>query len=474
MNPPGGTAAAAEQRPSFNLNVAVEKFSGSSKVNPETFLRTIESAKSLYNWEDKQALAYAGLSLKGKALDWFNNQTEMVAWGTFRRALIDRFGLDPAKMLSKLTKRTQEEKETVRDYADALRTLVRYSRDPHLKATLQHFFTEGLRADVATFVKSQSPKSFEEAVELGEYYEENFPAGAAVIGVRVSAKGSPAAADPPASAGRSSRRVLQDSNVADPVGALTKQLERLTIKLAQFEGRIEGGGSRAAANRRPIRDRRPAPASGCFHCGEEGHLARDCPNRTQAIHLIDYCDASYSSESEGEEEPESEMQTTYYDELYAQSHEEIYAGKRGFEEDESAPAQVARRFKPTPFDPTQLPPAAAARPPPRPGRPPAPRAAPAAQRTTPQPRPREAPAAAGPAGPAARAAAAARVANAAQRVSAANRPPEERPRVPAGRDSSNTISNQKLSYDLVDQLTQTPAKLSIAVCLRAPLLTGSK
>lgn len=30
-------------------------------------------------------------------------------------------------------------------------------------------------------------------------------------------------------------------------------------------------------------------------------------------------------------------------------------GRKGLEDDGSAPAQVARRFKPTPFDPSQLP-----------------------------------------------------------------------------------------------------------------------
>lgn len=174
--------AAVAERQSFNLNVAIEKFAGGAKENPETFLCTIESAKALYNWEDKQALAYAGLSLKGKALDWFNNQPEFINWSSFRKALIDRFGLDPKKMLSKLTKRVQGKKESVRDCADVLRTLVRYSRDPHLKATLQHFFTEGLRAEVATFVKSQRPQTFEDAVDLGEYYEDNFPAGTTVFG----------------------------------------------------------------------------------------------------------------------------------------------------------------------------------------------------------------------------------------------------------------------------------------------------
>ncbi|EFN55617.1 hypothetical protein CHLNCDRAFT_52243 [Chlorella variabilis] len=153
------------------MQVAVSKFSGSAKENPETFIRTVESAKGLYSWSDAQAMAFAGLHLKGKALDWYNIQ-EPMTWLRFKKALIGRFGLEPSRMLAALTKRMQGEKESVRDYADALCTLVRHSQDPNLQSTLRHFFMSGLREDVQSFVKTRRPETFEAAVAEGEYFED--------------------------------------------------------------------------------------------------------------------------------------------------------------------------------------------------------------------------------------------------------------------------------------------------------------
>ena len=175
---PAAAAAAAaggvaEFRPSFGLQVTIEKFHGAKDQNPESFLQTIASAKELYGWSDAQTLAYAGLNLKGRALDWYNIQPPMT-WRSFKRALVERFGLTPDLMLAALTRRVQGESESVRDYADALRTLVQCSRDPHLPCTLQHFFVNGLRWDLQVFVKTRRPKTFEEAVAEGEYYEQHF------------------------------------------------------------------------------------------------------------------------------------------------------------------------------------------------------------------------------------------------------------------------------------------------------------
>ena len=66
------------------------------------------------------------------------------------------FWTGASRMLAALTKRVQGEKESVRDYADALCTLVRHSQDPNLQSTLRHFFMSGLREDVQSFVKTRS------------------------------------------------------------------------------------------------------------------------------------------------------------------------------------------------------------------------------------------------------------------------------------------------------------------------------
>ena len=237
--PPGAPSvrpAATTQRTSplatFDLQVSMEKFAASHGQNPETFLRIIDSAKDLYGWSDAQTLAYAGLNLKGRALSWYNNQ-EPMNWTAFKTALIDRFGIDPSKMLGALTKRVQGETESVRDYADALRTLVRHSRDPHLPSTLQHFFISGLRGDLQSFVKARRPETFEAAVAEGEYYEAEFGGTAG----RAAAGSNEAAAAPPLPSATIGR-VLRERNAGDPVESIRRQLEKVSLQLRDIRGSL--------------------------------------------------------------------------------------------------------------------------------------------------------------------------------------------------------------------------------------------
>ena len=229
-------AAAAGSRPtplaSFDLQVSIEKFSASREQNPETFVRVIESAQGLYGWSDAQTMAYAGLNLKGRALDWYNN-LEPMSWTSFKTALTNRFGTDPSKMLGALTKRVQGETEGVRDYADALRTLVRHSRDPHLPSTLQHFFINGLREDLQRFVKTRRPQTFEAAITEGEYYEAEFGGTAG----RVAAGSKEATAAPPLPSAPSGR-VLRERNAGDPVEYVRRRLEKLSVQLHDITGSL--------------------------------------------------------------------------------------------------------------------------------------------------------------------------------------------------------------------------------------------
>jgi len=81
----------------------LRRFSGSSKDNPEAFLKQLTLAKGACGWSEGQALCYAGLHLDGKAAEWFCNN-DFTTWKAFDAAFLERFGLDPSKMLSTLSK----------------------------------------------------------------------------------------------------------------------------------------------------------------------------------------------------------------------------------------------------------------------------------------------------------------------------------------------------------------------------------
>lgn len=109
--------------------------------------------------------------MDGKTAEWFGNQNFFL-WSDFEKSLLERFGLDPFKMLAALNKREQGADEPVRDFADSLRTLGGYSSNKHIKALLLHFFMENTWDDVRQFVLARRPSTFDTAVAEGEVYED--------------------------------------------------------------------------------------------------------------------------------------------------------------------------------------------------------------------------------------------------------------------------------------------------------------
>lgn len=124
-------------------------------------------------WIDTQVLCYAGLHLDGRAADWYSKQ-DFNEWAAFKKAVLDRFGMDSSKMLLKVSRRRQGDRESVRDFADALRSFGREANVHPVETMLYHFFLEGLQDEYRAFVLTRRPKTFEEAVAEAEYYEEHF------------------------------------------------------------------------------------------------------------------------------------------------------------------------------------------------------------------------------------------------------------------------------------------------------------
>ncbi len=259
----GGPAAPRSPATSTtHISLQLKRFCGSCDENPEAFLRHLRYAKGASSWTDVQALYYAGLHLDGKAGIWFSNQ-EFPTLDAFERALLERFGLDPSKMISALSRRVQGEEESVRDFADSLRTLARWSSNSNVEGMMLHFFLEGLKDDVRAFVLTRRPGSFEQAVSEGEFYEDNFTNRTAVLpSVDSSFEVSHGRALKPAN--RSTYDATTKVTAAvDPIQELAKEMGELRLQLAEFQHTLR-------------RDAGPAANLVCHNCGQPGHRWRDC------------------------------------------------------------------------------------------------------------------------------------------------------------------------------------------------------
>jgi hypothetical protein len=225
---PGITPIATAQ-----LALQFKRFSGKPDQNPEAFTRQLRYAKAVHGWSDIHALYYAGMHLDGKAAEWFSNQ-DFTKWEEFEKALQERFGIDPTKMLTLLEKRRQGPNESVRDFADSLRTLARYSAKGrgNNDALLLHFFLKGLRDEPKEFVLYRRPSTFEGAVAEGEYYEDQFTGGRTKT---TFMHGAQKVDTPPLSPRQPNTRPGKKGKEEDPLTELTRQMGKLSLQLAQAQ-----------------------------------------------------------------------------------------------------------------------------------------------------------------------------------------------------------------------------------------------
>jgi hypothetical protein len=325
-----------------HISLSLKRFGGKETENPEVFLRHFRHAKGASGWTDTQALHYVGLHMDGKAAEWFNNQ-DFTRWEVFERALTERFGLDPSKILYALSKRKQKKDESVRDYSDAMRTLARCSSIRTSDQVLFHFFMEGLREDVKTFVKYRKPSSFEAAVAEGEYYEDQFMDNTVKLGALEEAikvetpPGTPTPAPifPNRFGKAAPTQAMTATASKDPMEELTKQMSRLALAMEQQgrQGMVFRNG--------------PAPPPvECWNCGRRGHRAIECPYPArQSMEKVARVNCLLEEDAQEQQYAPAPQQPCYYYQDYADYPEPvIYADKRAWEGPPPARAPAARRF----------------------------------------------------------------------------------------------------------------------------------
>ena len=217
--------------PAFNLALTLPRFDGSKE--PYGFLSQAEVIKELHQLADKVAIPFVGMHLEKKANLWYETEiaeqlssSAGLKWAQFKQLMERRFGMSLETARRKLIEKKQGETESAREYAEALRALVRHlgTHGELYKDSLLVLFTEGLRADVKGYVLTQRPESLDSAVKAAEYYERHIATG---MGVETTAPFRSLEKSPP-----NNRRQLpkQDPKpLLDETEALRRELEKLRI-----------------------------------------------------------------------------------------------------------------------------------------------------------------------------------------------------------------------------------------------------
>ena len=234
------------------------RFSGSSDVN--IWLRVFEDFAKDCEWDDEKMARKVKLLLEGDAQILVWDMKNSTSFKTIKEALRKRYGGSASQFraMEAFQERRRITSETLRELVFSLKTMYMRarpdddskSRDREVKFKLLQLLATDIRETLLKDVNLDS-LTLEETVENASRLEEV-----------------------------NSKQTTNSTGVAvvdDRFERLEHKLEALTAVMANVysgRGRGRGQGRRGTA--------RGSRRSGCFRCGQDGHIARYCTARTDS------------------------------------------------------------------------------------------------------------------------------------------------------------------------------------------------
>ncbi|KAL7294489.1 hypothetical protein TKK_0012482 [Trichogramma kaykai] len=144
-------------------------------VAARAFLASLKECQESNEIPTDRLLEAMPVVLKDKAKRWYReNKHRWTTWASFRKAFENKYMklLRDSEVRRDLDRRTQAKGETIFDFADCFRYLVRHLRRKPEETELVEMFLRNLRSEYRRHIVAARPWTIDEAVELGQELEQ--------------------------------------------------------------------------------------------------------------------------------------------------------------------------------------------------------------------------------------------------------------------------------------------------------------